>query len=160
MSSGLSPKQERFAELIAQGMSQSDAYRQTVRVRKNTKPESVWCEASKLMANPMVQQRVEELREAAREAARDQHIITVEKLTQMTMAAYDMAMKEGNAQSAAAIKAAEFLGKLHGLVVERKHVESDNRHHHEVDSVSAFDEFLAEAGRGAPASDSEESLPN
>ena len=58
----LTPKQEKFAQCIADGMSQADAYRESFRVRPNTKPESIYVEASKLMANPNVSQRVSDLK--------------------------------------------------------------------------------------------------
>lgn len=58
----LTPKQEKFAQCIADGMSQADAYRESFKVRPTTKPESIYVEASKLMANPNVSQRVDDLK--------------------------------------------------------------------------------------------------
>jgi phage terminase small subunit len=63
----LTPKQERFAQEVASGKTQSDAYRIAFNVRPTTKPESVNVSACKLMANANVTQRVEELRAAATE---------------------------------------------------------------------------------------------
>lgn len=49
------------------------------------------------------------------------------------------------------------LPKLYG---DKVHVESDNKHHHTVDAVSAFDEFLAEASGARAAGDTEKPLQN
>lgn len=43
---------------------------------------------------------------------------------------------------------------------DKKDVESNNRHHHTVDPVSAFDEFLAEAAGAGAAGGSTEPLQN
>jgi len=58
----LTVKQANFAQCIADGMTQADAYRSSFNVRPGTKPESVYDSATKLMKNPMVTQRVHELR--------------------------------------------------------------------------------------------------
>jgi len=58
----LTPKQEKFAQCVADGMSQADAYRTAYDCKPTTKPESIQDSAYKVMANPEVYQRVEELR--------------------------------------------------------------------------------------------------
>lgn len=63
----LTPKQERFAQEVASGKSQADAYRAAFNVKPTTKPESVQVNASKLMADAKVAQRVAEIRAAATE---------------------------------------------------------------------------------------------
>ena len=57
----LTPKQEAFAQNVASGMTQADAYRGSYNAEK-MKPESVQVNASKLMADAKVRLRVEELR--------------------------------------------------------------------------------------------------
>ena len=47
--SGLTSKQEAFAQAVADGMSQADAYRAAYNTEK-FKPEALWVNASKLMA--------------------------------------------------------------------------------------------------------------
>lgn len=61
----LTPKQEKFAQLVADGMSQSDAYREAY--NSKAKPESVHVKASDLMADVKVSVRVAALREALSE---------------------------------------------------------------------------------------------
>lgn len=59
----LTTKQERFAQAIADGLSQADAYRTAYDASKS-KPETVWSKASELMADGKVTARVAQLREA------------------------------------------------------------------------------------------------
>jgi len=54
---GLTVKQEKFAQELAKGATQSDAYRIAYGA-ENQKPETIWTEASKLASHPMVSQRV------------------------------------------------------------------------------------------------------
>ena len=58
----LTAKQEAFAQAIAGGMNQSDAYRSAYSAGK-MKPETVQQTASRLMADRKVSARVKELRE-------------------------------------------------------------------------------------------------
>ncbi len=62
---GLTPQESRAAALLAQGLSQADAYRQAFEV-KRLKPETVWNKASKLFGRCEVQARVRGLLKAAR----------------------------------------------------------------------------------------------
>lgn len=59
----LTVKQEAFAQGIADGLSQADAYRAAYDA-KNMADTSVYVEASKLIDNPNVAQRVKELKDA------------------------------------------------------------------------------------------------
>lgn len=57
----LTPKQEKFAQCIADGMSQADAYRASFAC-ENMKDNSIYREASLLMDAPKISQRIAELR--------------------------------------------------------------------------------------------------
>lgn len=57
------PAHERFAQLVAKGISQADAYRECYPHSKTWKPSSVWESASKLCAK--VAPRVEHLQQCA-----------------------------------------------------------------------------------------------
>jgi len=65
----LTPKQEAFAQAVASGLTQSDAYRKAYTVRPDSKPESVTVKASQMMATDNIRQRVMELREQLSEKA-------------------------------------------------------------------------------------------
>lgn len=59
----LTPKKEKFAQCVADGMSQADAYRSAFDVGATTKQETIYKRASELMSNGEVSGRVAELRE-------------------------------------------------------------------------------------------------
>ena len=54
----LTSKQEAFAQAVASGMSQAEAYRTCYDVDPDCKPETVWVNASQLMSDTNVSQRV------------------------------------------------------------------------------------------------------
>lgn len=58
----LTSKQESFAQSVASGMTQADAYRKAYDA-ENMKSESIFVNASKLMADAKISLRVAELRE-------------------------------------------------------------------------------------------------
>lgn len=59
----LTGPQEKFALGVATGKTQADAYREAYPRSKKWKDETLWAEASRLMANHKVSARVKELRE-------------------------------------------------------------------------------------------------
>ena len=59
----LTDKQEKFAQAVAAGKTYADAYREAYPVSEKWKDESIWCESSKLMADPKVLQRVKQIQE-------------------------------------------------------------------------------------------------
>lgn len=58
----LTPAQEVFAQLVASGKTQADAYRGAYPKAAGWKASSVWEKASTLMANVKVQSRVEQIK--------------------------------------------------------------------------------------------------
>jgi phage terminase small subunit len=65
----LTPQQEKFAQAVAGGKSQAEAYREAYPKSKNWKDAAVHTNASKLMSDTKVLLRVEELRKAASDIA-------------------------------------------------------------------------------------------
>ena len=57
----LTPKQEKFCKLVANGETLSDAYRQSYNVRETTQEKSIWQSASRLMNNIKVTSRIDVL---------------------------------------------------------------------------------------------------
>lgn len=107
---GLTPKREKFAQAIASGMNQSDAYRAAFDVKPGSKANSINVNASKMMADAKVALRVEELRAPAVERAG----ITLESHLADLKSLRNMAAKAG--QIAAAVAAEVARGKAAGVL--------------------------------------------
>lgn len=58
----ITSQQEAFAQAVASGKSQSDAYRSAYPKSVKWKPEAVWAQASRLMAGSNVSARVSAIR--------------------------------------------------------------------------------------------------
>lgn len=66
---GLTPQQEKFAQAVASGKNQAEAYREAYPLSKKWKDASVHVKASELMANGKVSVRVREIQAAIAERA-------------------------------------------------------------------------------------------
>jgi len=117
----MTPKQEAFARAYVETGNASEAYRRAYNAEKMSE-EAIRVEACRLLGNPNVSLTVEKLQ--AKHQKR--HEITVDKLTEMALAAFKEAQRiaptSGQMQTSSMVKAAEFLGKLHGLIVDRSEV--------------------------------------
>lgn len=109
----LTPKQERFAQLVAEGKTQADAYRGAFNTKPTTKPETIQNSAYKLMADPVISARVDELRKPIIESVG----ITLESHLKDLMALRNLAVK--NNQINAAISAEIARGKAAGVSTDR-----------------------------------------
>ncbi len=68
MKKKLTDKRENFSQLVVSCGSASEAYRTAFDVSEGTKDSTVWSEASRLMADPLVAARIEEIRQEAKKA--------------------------------------------------------------------------------------------
>lgn len=109
----LTPKQERFAQEVASGKTQADAYRAAFDVGVNTKPSTVIRSASQLMNDPNIAARVEALREPIAKKAQ----ITLESHLEDLQRIRDAAIEAK--QYSAATSAEIARGKASGVHVER-----------------------------------------
>ena len=100
----LTPKQEKFAQAIADGMTQADAYRHAFDVRPQTKIETIHKRASELMSNGEVSGRVSEVKAALASKA----LWTREMSVKALIAAY----REGKPSDK--ISAVKELNNMHG----------------------------------------------
>lgn len=97
-------------------MSQADAYRAAFNVRKGTKPETTHNLACRLMTDPKVKARIEELRAPVVAAVRltlEQHLRDLESLRNEAKVA---------GQYSAAISAEVSRGKASGLYVDKAEI--------------------------------------
>lgn len=111
----LTPKQETFAQRYVETGNASEAYRHAYDVGADTKPESVWTNASQVLSDTKVAQRVMDLQEAARE----RHDVTMDRLTEELEQARLQAMSDPKGASAA-VSAIMGKAKLHGLLVDKQ----------------------------------------
>lgn len=110
----LTPKQEKFAQCIADGMSQADAYRTAYSAGKMS-DGALHVEASKLMDNPKIALRLSELRGKLEKKA----LWTREMSVSALVKAYRVAESQTNASGmTGAIKE---LNMMHGYNEPTKH---------------------------------------
>lgn len=109
----LTPKQERFAQEVASGKTQADAYRAAFDVGVNTKSATVIKRAGELMRDGSISGRVAELREPIAKKAQ----ITLESHLEDLQRIRDAAIEAK--QYSAATSAEIARGKASGVHVER-----------------------------------------
>lgn len=131
MTDKLTPKREKFCLQIVKGLSLSDAYRKSYDT-KRMKDETINNEASKLMQNPAITARVNELRGKIEEKlaySALESFKNLEKAQSIALELVKMVYHNGSRVSedstpdlSSFIKAEELKGKLSGLYVDRKEI--------------------------------------
>lgn len=102
----LTPKQEAFAKCVAEGLSQSDAYRSAY--NSKAKPETVQANASRLMADSRVSARVSELRQQLAEVSLWSRMDSVMVLSEIAKG------NDSEAKPADRVNAVKALNQMHG----------------------------------------------
>ncbi|HET7086310.1 MAG TPA: hypothetical protein VFI23_16165 [Rhizomicrobium sp.] len=105
----VSPKREKFAQLVAGGATKAEAYRQSFRA-DGMKPATVWSEASRVAADPLVSRRLAELQGKNSD---DMAGIRASVLVRLN------ALADGAESESARVRALELLGKASGLFEEQ-----------------------------------------
>lgn len=117
----MTPKQEAFARAYVETGNASEAYRRAYNA-ENMSPDAIKVNACKLLKSANVALTVAKLKAVHQK----RHEITIDRLTRMALKAYKEAQRvsptSGQMQTASMVKSAEFLGKLHGLLVEKSEV--------------------------------------
>ena len=106
----LTKKQEDFAKAIVEGMNQADAYR-TAYNAKNMSDNASYREASLLMNNPKVAQRISELRA---ELAQDTILTARERLEWLSKLILSEEVSIGDK-----LKASDQMNKMQGEYMQR-----------------------------------------
>ena len=107
----LTAKQEKFAQAIADGKSQADAYRLAYSASKQTEA-TVWANASRVASDSKVLARVNELKSALADKA----LWTREQSVNRLVAVFNMSDKASD--HVAAVKE---LNAMHGFNAPQKH---------------------------------------
>ena len=110
----LTEKQEQFVKNILEGMSQADAYRSAYSC-KNMSDNAIYREASLLLGNPKVAQRLSELRN---ELAKPSIMSAQQRLEWLTQLIQSETETTGDK-----LKAADIMNKMQGEYVQK--VEAD-----------------------------------
>jgi len=114
----LTLKQDKAVMKYVECGDKSEAYRYAYNT-ENMKPETIWRSANELFDNPKVTARLEELQTEHRE----RHNVTVDSLTDELDKAKDLAMLRPEGASAA-VSAILGKAKLHGLLIEKRQLET------------------------------------
>jgi phage terminase small subunit len=101
----LTPKQEQFAQSLAQGLDQAEAYRLAYGCQ-DWKPSSVWSKSSQLASNAKVRQRIEELRKELSEKALWKREDSVRVLVEV--------INDGESRASEKTSAVKVLNEMHG----------------------------------------------
>lgn len=132
--SKLTAKQLHFCRCVASGMSQAAAYREAYDVKPESKPESQQVNASKLMADDRVRQRVEYLIRQKEAGLQASAVSDRERVLGKLRHFIDNAEPSDSAK----LRAAELLGKSVGLfrdVVETSSAKSSEDLLNELDAI-------------------------
>jgi hypothetical protein len=111
--SGLTPKQEQFAKLVAKGSNLSDAYRQTYR-SENMSDKTIWQSAWEVSRNPKVAEMIERFQKANESMElHDSERAKAWALERLKCEA------TGSETDGARIRAIELVMKHHGLLTDK-----------------------------------------
>lgn len=139
MSEKLTPKREKFAQAVASGMAQADAYRAAFNPKKS-KDATIHQEASRLAADRKVSARIIELRAPVIAEAR------YDLKTAMVECDEAIALARSTESASAMVAAVQLKAKLNGLMVEDR---KNQRRPYEELSDEQLDGFIERTARAA-----------
>jgi phage terminase small subunit len=133
----LTIKQEKFCMVYVETGNASEAYRQAYNA-ENMSNEAIWVEGSRLMDNPIVSLRIEELKKGHVK----RHELTIDDLVAELEEARQAALSAMVVQSSASVAATMGKAKLLGLVVDKnEHTGKDGQPiQHAVEIKVSFDD--------------------
>ena len=115
----LTHKQEKFAQLVAAGATQSDAYRQAYNVSPDTLPDTIHENASHLAADTNVLPRIQQLKAAAQAKVVAKHSWNLDKIVTQAEKHMEIALTGGSKGVPAANGALELIGRATGLLSDK-----------------------------------------
>ena len=120
MARNLTDQQEKFAQAIASGMSQSDAYRHAYPTCLTWPETAVWSKSSQLARNELVVQRVAAIREPIVERVRERVVYNLQTAMDEAMDAF--LVSKSARQGGSMVAAAQLRAKLNGLITDKKEI--------------------------------------
>jgi phage gp46-like protein len=119
MITGLTDKQEAFAQAVASGSNLSDAYRLAYDADRMS-PQAIWTEASVLLAIPKVSSRLMVLNQEKESQRRMMAVSRAERVLQRLETLAESATTES-----VKVRANELLGKTAGLFTDQVEITTD-----------------------------------
>ena len=116
---GLTAKQEKFAQLVAAGLNYSDAYRKSYDVAPSTPGTTFWDHASELARHALVKPRIAELRAAAQKQSLAAQAWTLDRIVEAAEMHRQLALEGGFRGVSAANGALELIGRATGLLADK-----------------------------------------
>lgn len=113
----LTPKQEHFAQLLASGLSQAEAYRQSYNVRPGTPWSTYHDDASELARHPLVSPRVKQLKDAIASQITARQAWNLDRI--IREAEKNLEIAREHKQLGSANGALEIIGRATGLLTEK-----------------------------------------
>lgn len=114
----LTYQQEEFAQHIASGMSQSEAYRKAYPTCLKWPDKVVWSKASVMARHESVVARIAEIRQPAVVRVQDAIVYTAQVAMEEAREALELAKK--TLQPGSMVAAVQLRAKLNGLLIDRK----------------------------------------
>ena len=114
----LTPKQEKFSRLVAEGNTQADAYRGSYSA-SNMSNEAIWVESSRLMDDPTVALRIESIKAESLQHVKygiEEHYKELDLGARLALIPTG---EHGRIDLNAYTKAVELKGKLKGLYTSK-----------------------------------------
>ena len=115
----LTSKQEHFSQLVASGLTLSDAFRQSYDVLPTTPGTTLWDEASTLARHPLVAPRIQELKAAVQAAALAEIAWDKAQLIRQADRHRELALSGGWRGVGSANGALEIIGRATGILSDK-----------------------------------------
>ena len=116
---GLTAHQEHFAQLVASGLNQSDAYRQSYNVSPDSDPANTWEDASVLAKHPKVFPRIQQLKASIQAATLAEIAWNQARLLREADRHRELALTGGWRGVASANGALELIGRVTGIIRDK-----------------------------------------
>lgn len=118
MARQLTAQQEQYAQNLAAGLPQAEAYRKAYPKSVEWKETALWSEASRSARNPLIAARVKEIREPAVARVQEEIVYTAKVAMEEAREALELAKK--TQQPGSMVAAVQLRAKLNGLLIERR----------------------------------------